>query len=293
MPALADIGCGLLVRPAVHARLERRQSCQTSSAAMTEFIGVKPVARETTTSRLADALRELIAEQLEPGDKLPSERALCQMYGVGRSTLREALRILQSQELVSVHAGRGAYVSVPREGTPFSQWPERLETTVEDLLQIRLLVEPPAAAMAALSKLPKSKKQAALRAPIDQMQRAVDDGELERRVAADVALHMAIARLAGNHLVLSILGELSGLLVESRRVSLSYQQRLERVQGGHVAICDAICAGQPEAASTAMAQHLARFACDMGLGKTTLVVPSGPARAVSLEELTKDSYPKP
>jgi hypothetical protein len=41
-----------------------------------------------------------------------------------------------------------------------------------------------------------------------------------------------------------------------------------------------------------MAEHLARFACDMGLGKTTVVLPSGPAQAVSLEELAKDSYPK-
>jgi GntR family transcriptional repressor for pyruvate dehydrogenase complex len=256
------------------------------------LIGIKPVARETTTSRLAEALRTLIAEQLEPGDKLPSERALCQMYGVGRTTLREALRILQSQELVSVQAGRGAYVTAPREGTPFSQWPELLETTVEELLQIRLLVEPPAAAMAALSKLPRAEKQAALRAPLDQMKRAVDEGELERRVAADVALHLAIAKLAGNHLVLSILGGLSGLLVESRRVSLSYGNRLDRVQGAHNAICDAIVAGRPEQAAAAMAEHLARFACDMGLGQTTLVVPDGPVNAVSLEDLTTDSYPK-
>jgi GntR family transcriptional repressor for pyruvate dehydrogenase complex len=250
------------------------------------LIGIKPVARETTTSRLADTLRTLIAEQLEPGDKLPSERALCQMYGVGRTTLREALRILASQELVSVQAGRGAYVSVPRAGTPFSQWPELLETTVEELLQIRLLVEPPAAAMAALSKLPRAKKQAALRAPLEQMQRAVDDGELERRVTADVALHLAIARLAGNHLVLSILGEMSGLLVESRRVSLSYGERLDRVQGAHSAICDAIVAGQAEQAAAAMTEHLARFACDMGLGHTTVVVPAGPVGGIAIEELT-------
>jgi GntR family transcriptional repressor for pyruvate dehydrogenase complex len=209
------------------------------------------------------------------------------MYGVGRSTLREALRILQSQGRVEVHAGRGAFATVPRSGTPFSQWPERLETTVEELLQIRMLIEPPAAAMAALSGAPRAHKEAELRAPLDQMARSIETGELERRVAADVAFHLAIAALAGNPMLLGILGELSGLLVESRRVSLSYANRLDRVNDAHGAIVEAILDGSPERAASAMAGHLARFAEDMGLGAVALVMPTGPVRAVPLGDVTE------
>src|SRR4051812_14706800 len=79
--------------------------------------------RATTSARLAAALIELIDDRFEPGDRLPSERALCQAYGVGRTTLREALRTLQAHGRVDVQAGRGAYVTEPRRSTPFARWP--------------------------------------------------------------------------------------------------------------------------------------------------------------------------
>ena len=251
------------------------------------FPGVAPVTRATITSRLAGALTTMIEERFEPGERLPSERALCQMYGVGRTTLREALRILQSQGRVDVRAGRGAYVTAPPPATPFSQWPERLDTTVEELLQVRLVLEPPAAAMAAASDVDTGTKAAALREPLELMRLAIEHDELERRVAADLAFHLAIAELSDNRIVLGVLRELGGLLVESRRISLSYGDRLETVQSAHEAIRDAILVGDAAGAAQAMNAHLTRFADDMGLADCALIVPAGPAAVTDVSRLAE------
>jgi DNA-binding FadR family transcriptional regulator len=179
---------------------------------------------------------------------------------------------------------------VPPPPTPFSQWPERLETTVEELLQIRLLIEPPAAAMAAVSDVDVKTKAATLREPLERMRLAIEEDALERRVAADLTFHLAIAELSQNRIVLGMLRELGGLLVESRRISLSYDERLEIVQSAHEAICDAILAGDPAGAAQAMSEHLTRFADDMGLAGTALVVPAGPAAVTDVSRLTEFSW---
>lgn len=248
-------------------------------------IVMPPVSRQTTSQRVAQAIRTYIDEHLEPGDRLPAERNLCQMLGVGRTTLREALRVLQSQGRVSVRAGSGAYVTVPGDSNPFARWPEQLDVTVKDLLGIRLLLESPAAALAATSDVPVEEKRALLTPPLEVMEAATEASELERRVASDLAFHNAIAQLTGNPVLTTALDQLSSLLTESRRVSLSYQGRLARVQDAHTRIRDAILDGDPECAAQAMTMHLAAFGADMGIGSAQVAVPSQALRLIKVEDL--------
>lgn len=248
-------------------------------------IVLPPVSRQTTSERVALAIRTYIDEHLVPGDRLPAERNLCQMLGVGRTTLREALRMLQSQGRVRVRAGSGAYVTVPGDSSPFADWPAQLDVTVKDLLGIRLLLESPAAALAAAAEVSVEEKRALLTPPLEAMEAATEASDLERRVASDLAFHNAIARLTGNPVLTTALDRLSSLLTESRRVSLSYEGRLERVQNAHLRICDAILDGEPECAAQAMTMHLAAFGADMGISSEQVAVPSQALRMVKVEDL--------
>lgn len=248
-----------------------------------------PLKRKNVSERVADTLREYIQENLQPGDRLPPERALGQRLGVGRTTLREGLRILESERRVAVRAGSGTYVTVPNESSPFAAWPQRLDATVEELLQVRLLLEPAAAAVAATADRLPAEKQLALQPALDAMEKASEDGQLERRVEADLAFHMAVAKLGGNVVLVTVLDRIAELLAESRRVSLSYPRRVATVHAAHSNICEAIVAGQPERAAREMIVHLAAFGRDMGLGMREVLMPADPMQPVAIDELL-DQY---
>jgi GntR family transcriptional regulator, transcriptional repressor for pyruvate dehydrogenase complex len=244
-----------------------------------------PLQRKNVSERVAETLREYIQENLQPGDRLPPERALCQRLGVGRTTLREGLRILESERRVTVRAGSGAYVTVPHESSPFAAWPQRLDATVEELLQVRLLLEPAAAAVAATADRLPAEKQLALQPALDAMERASGEGQLERRVEADLVFHMAVAKLGENVVLVTVLERIAELLAESRRVSLSFPRRVATVHAAHSRICDAIVAGQPEQAAREMIVHLAAFGRDMGLGMRNVLMPADPMQPVKIDEL--------
>ena len=86
------------------------------------------------------------------GDKLPTEAELVERLGVGRNTVREALRILMSRNIVTIRQGSGTFISdkngVADDPLGFSMIEDRRKLT-EDLIQIRVMLEPPIAALAA------------------------------------------------------------------------------------------------------------------------------------------------
>ena len=86
------------------------------------------------------------------GDKMPTEAELVERLGVGRNTVREALRILMSRNIVTIRQGSGTFISdkngVADDPLGFSMIEDRRKLT-EDLIQIRVMLEPPIAALAA------------------------------------------------------------------------------------------------------------------------------------------------
>ena len=95
---------------------------------------------------------EIRMGKLEPGAKLPSERGLCERFGASRSSVREALRVLNSRGLIEVQVGRGSFVfdfTAPRSESPLLFWEHNHETPLGTLLEVRLAIEPHIAALAA------------------------------------------------------------------------------------------------------------------------------------------------
>lgn len=150
----------------------------------------------------------ILAGELHPGDQLPPELELKEMFGTGRGTVREALRVLEEKGLVEIKAGAmgGAFV---READP-AKLTQHLDLlvqtkaiTAEHIREFREAVEPVAASLAArrVTKTGKAKLQAAFEMA-EQGYQAHDE---EAFLRGDVAVHVAIADLTGNPLLTAVL----------------------------------------------------------------------------------------
>ncbi|MFF4694409.1 FadR/GntR family transcriptional regulator [Streptomyces chattanoogensis] len=144
---------------------------------------------EQATQHLRD---QITGGQWPVGTKLPAETALAKTLGVGRSTVREALRALAGAGLLQARQGAGVFVIADE---PEKDWATRLrQAAVTDIYEVRMLVEVQAARLAAQrrTKADLTAMQTALDA-----RRAASDGDDAAFVDADIALHAAV--VAGAH----------------------------------------------------------------------------------------------
>ncbi len=114
---------------------------------------IRMAKRRTLAETTAEEIKQFIQRNgYEPGQKLPTEKEMTDMLGVGRNTLREALRILQSHNIVTIRQGSGSYISekygVPDDPFGFELYQDR-EKLIQDILEILVMMEPEVAAMAA------------------------------------------------------------------------------------------------------------------------------------------------
>jgi GntR family transcriptional regulator, transcriptional repressor for pyruvate dehydrogenase complex len=228
---------------------------------------LEPIPRVPLTESVIHRLRDLVrSDRYEPGDKLPSERVLREELGVGRSTIREALRALEALGLIELRQGSGAFVRAtegePTSDPPFADWWDRYAWRIEDAVELRLAIESEAAALAALRR--RASDLEAMFAQLDAFDQGLANGELSTMVLADVALHEAIA-VAANPLIASILRSMSVPGVRSRRTSLARSDRQRSVSTRHRAIVMAIEAGDPWLAARTMELHLIDFASELGV----------------------------
>ena len=99
-----------------------------------------------------DIISFILNEHLQPGDKLPNEAHLAKELNIGRSSLREAMKLLASRNIVTIRQGSGTYVAsspgVVDDPLGFTFIPDK-KKLVQDLLEVRFLLEPAIAAMSA------------------------------------------------------------------------------------------------------------------------------------------------
>lgn len=142
--------------------------------------------------------------KLRPGDTLPTQRELAQQYGTSVSAVREAISILSAAGVVDARPGRGTLILEAPEGPPsVNLWlgAVRSEQQALDFLDTRQALEHYTIAQAALRATPED--HAELASVLAQMREA--RGDPERFVQADLALHFAIARAAGNPVMVRLL----------------------------------------------------------------------------------------
>lgn len=216
---------------------------------------------ETLPEQIAARVAELIAAgTLAPGSRLPSERELARIFGVSRLAVREAAHRLEARGLVVVRRGAGSFVAAAPPAAADAPEPVPAHADVEELAEVRMLLEPAAADWAA--RRGDRSAVAVLLRIAEQFEAAVEASEprFDLLAEADVRLHLEIAHCADNRLLVQLIERLLDLNRLSLAWSLRRPGRLEQTAAEHRLLVDAIAAGDPAAARDAMAAHLAAAA---------------------------------
>ena len=196
-------------------------------------------------SDVTTRLREAIARgQLLPNERL-IEADLAQRLGVNRANVRMALAALDQEGLVVREPNRGARVRAVSDD-------EALE-----IAETRLAIEGMVARQAALRAT--AADHDALRAIEAEMRRSVENADYAGFSGNNAALHREIQRIAGNATANRILQTLRSHLVRLQYRVILLPGRPETSLTEHVAIIDAVCAGDADAAEAAMRRHLTSF----------------------------------
>ncbi|CAH0137038.1 FadR/GntR family transcriptional regulator [Microbacterium sp. Bi128] len=168
-----------------------------------------PISREELLTQLEVALTE---GDFRPGDRLPSERALSESYGVSRPVVREVIQRLRERGLLHVAPGSGTYLREPSAldwARPLDGVSRRNGTTIRQLVEARVMLEEKAARLAA---------DHATDEDFDNLTRALDAfntaGGIIERARADIAFHALIARASHNPVLEMMFGSIAPLVFE-------------------------------------------------------------------------------
>jgi len=217
--------------------------------------GLETIPRSRVYAKVAEQLQSHIINTLKPGDMLPPERELVQMFGVSRSTIRDAIRRLETVGLLEPRQGVGTVVrevSVDTVVRPVANVLLQKRKGINELLDVRMIIEPALAARAALHASPG--QIAELHAILERQDEKVRRGELATE--EDSAFHYAIALAADNSVMLKLVHVLMDVSRETRERSLQFGGRQEKSLAGHRRILTAIEQGDAAAAKAAMRRHL-------------------------------------
>jgi GntR family transcriptional repressor for pyruvate dehydrogenase complex len=214
------------------------------------------VKRTKVYAEVASQIYRLIEEgRLKPGDRLPPERDLADMFGVSRTSVRDAIRVLEMRGLVEPRHGEGTVVQqVPIDAivSPLAETLVASKNLTADLFDMRKILEPPLARAAAMRA--SAEDLDALRQIVARQAERIQAGEIG--IAEDTAFHYRIATAAKNLVVLRVIDVVMDLLRESRARSLQRRGRAERSLHGHRRILAAIQDRDPDAAAEAMRPHI-------------------------------------
>lgn len=199
----------------------------------------------------------IVSGELRPGDRLPREPDLAERLGLSRNSLREAVRALSLIHVLDVRQGDGTYVttlepSLLLDAMAFVVDFHR-DDTVLQFFEVRRILEPAAAAMAASAMSGEG---------IRSLQKLLDElgpaPTVEELVANDIEFHRRIAAGSGNQVLCSLIEGLSGPTQRARIWrGLTQQDAVARTLDEHRLICDAIASRQPEIARARATVHVA------------------------------------
>lgn len=216
---------------------------------------LQSIKKTRVSEDIVGQLKGLIAEgKLRSGDKLPSERELSEQFEVSRPSVREAIRALESMGLLEARQGEGTYVASSVEALvqPLAHAIEREENAIHEMFEVRRLLEPQLAALAAGRAGAAELEE--LQDIVEKQARHVAEGGTGAEL--DTAFHATLARAAKNTLLLRLNDTLVDCLRDSRRHSLETPERPRRSLAGHQAILRALQGRDPRAAHRAMLKHL-------------------------------------
>lgn len=228
------------------------------AASPVDSAGLQPIRRTNLSAAIADRIAEqIVAGRLAAGSRLQSERELSDLFGVGRSSIREAIKSLESRGLVEGRQGEGRFVRAQDVAGLVRAPSGPVSVTERELIQLyeaRTIVEPGMAALAA---------GRATRRDLTPLRRLLEQHELGVRKgryggAEDTAFHMKVAELADNPLLARLLEAILHMLHAAREPALRSAGGLKISLEGHWQILRAIEAHDAAAVQAAALGHLQR-----------------------------------
>jgi GntR family transcriptional repressor for pyruvate dehydrogenase complex len=200
--------------------------------------------------------QRILAGDLKVGDSLPPERLLADQFRVSRTAVREAVKALTEKGLVEVRPGKGTFVTNgTSQAVRFSL--DRLvrigqEDGTRDLVEVREILEPEIAALAALRASADQVER--LERAVATMDAALADAEIF--IEADLDFHLALADASQNSLIPTLITPIVGLLREQRIKIFHVRGGPERGQMHHKRILAAVLRRDASGAREAMRAHL-------------------------------------
>lgn len=217
---------------------------------------VSPIDKRQISHQVYDQILDNILNGIwSPGSKLPSENELCQLFGVSRVPIREALKRLTTMGITQTRQGEGTFVLMVTPGMFMNSLLPMLvlnRKSMLDILEYRRIVEPENAALAARNA--DANDVATIAATIEQIRRV--GRPVPEFAIADMKFHLEIARATKNSLLFNI----SNVI---RDVMVSYYRKINEIMGVdralkyHALIYEAIRDRDEEAARRWMQEHIA------------------------------------
>jgi DNA-binding FadR family transcriptional regulator len=216
--------------------------------------------RKTAALLAQRIVSEITERQLQPGAPLPPEREMLEEYAVARGTLREALRFLEIQGVITMKTGPGGGPVVDRPGSrhlasTMAMMLQLEHTSFRSVLEARVVLEP-ALARRAAERITDEELEP-LKASLDRMKAELDDLVVFRE--ENERFHALIAEAAGNPVFQMIISSLNWI-VDGTALGVEYPLESRRaVAREHGRIYKAVAARDPERAAAAMTVHMADY----------------------------------
>jgi GntR family transcriptional repressor for pyruvate dehydrogenase complex len=221
-------------------------------------------AQPSVPVRIAEAIQKIIAENdLKTGDKIPSERSLAATLKASRTSVREAVSMLETLGFLQVEIGRGAFVAEPTAFAPQDRWRFNTDYSLKEIYEYRRAVEPAALAMAARHFTPEH--IAALRLSAEQLGQAARERNSLKAAEQDTLFHTMIYEQCGNRLLQEMHDRLEAAIQGSQWVPMVIVEMMTDTALEHMRVVQALEAGNIPAACSALSHHIERAAYRCGI----------------------------
>jgi DNA-binding FadR family transcriptional regulator len=229
-----------------------------------KIVGIK---RQRIHEPVAEQIRQAIFSGLiGPGHKLPSEREMAESFHTSRVALREALRALEKEGLISVKRGAGGGAFVANFDNALHALAESLNTVVRlgsaksaNLTEIRSILEPEIARLATVRATPED--IGAIEAVVIAQERELEGGELSRKL--DMDFHRCVAEAAHNPVMNIVVNAVNESIREPILRSKRTEEMRKHVVTYHRNIFEALRAGNAELAKRVMVEHIVHVQCHL------------------------------
>lgn len=228
---------------------------------------IEPIKKSRLSEEVLRRLKAMIIDgTFKPGDQLPSERELSEMFQVSRASIREALRILETLGFLEAKVGVGGgtfvkEVSIDALVNPFSELLGSEKELIMEMLDFRRVLETEIARSAAEYRTDDDLRR--IEETIEQMRKDIADGGIG--VEGDTAFHDAVAEASKNRVFRKMLSMAKSLLVQTRRTTLEIPGQPEKSVVDHREIFEAIKARDADLAAAKMNEHLVKARRNAGM----------------------------